>query len=43
VRGLPEGTAAVSPPTFLDLVELSDFRRFADQVRERSGGIPIGA
>lgn len=43
VRGLPEGTPAVSPPTFLDLVELSDFRRFADEVRERSGGIPIGA
>ena len=43
VRGLPEGTPAVSPPTFLDLVELSDYRRFADEVRERSGGIPIGA
>ena len=33
----------MSPPTFLDLVELSDYRRFADEVRERSGGIPIGA
>ncbi len=43
VRGLPEGTPAISPATFVDLVELADFRRFADEVRERSGGIPIGA
>jgi len=43
VRGLPEGTPAVSPATFVDLVELADYRRFADEVRERSGGIPIGA
>jgi glutamate synthase domain-containing protein 2/CDGSH-type Zn-finger protein len=42
VRGLPEGTAAVSPPTFADLATVSDFRRFADNVREISGGIPIG-
>jgi glutamate synthase domain-containing protein 2/CDGSH-type Zn-finger protein len=42
VRGLPEGTAAVSPPTFADLTTVSDFRRFADRVREISGGIPIG-
>jgi glutamate synthase domain-containing protein 2 len=42
VRGLPEGTAAVSPPTFADLATVSDFRRFADRVREISGGIPIG-
>jgi glutamate synthase domain-containing protein 2/CDGSH-type Zn-finger protein len=42
VRGLPEGTAAVSPPTFADLTTVSDFRRFSDRVREISGGIPIG-
>jgi len=42
VRGLPEGVAAVSPPTFADLATVSDFRRFADRVREISGGIPIG-
>ena len=42
VRGLPEGQAAVSPPTFPDLREPSDFRRVADSVRERTGGIPIG-
>jgi glutamate synthase domain-containing protein 2/nitrite reductase/ring-hydroxylating ferredoxin subunit len=42
VRGLPEGTAAVSPPRFPDWDSLDDYRRFADEVRERSGGIPIG-
>jgi glutamate synthase domain-containing protein 2 len=42
VRGLPEGTAAVSPPTFSDLSTVADYRRFADRVREISGGIPIG-
>jgi glutamate synthase domain-containing protein 2 len=42
VRGLPEGTAAVSPPTFADLTTVSDFCCFADRVREISGGIPIG-
>jgi len=42
VRGLPEGTPAVSPPTFPDWHSTDDFRRFADQVREASGGIPIG-
>ncbi len=43
VRNLPEGTPAVSPPTFPDWKGVDDFRRFADEVRERSGGIPIGA
>ncbi|MBX2805937.1 MAG: CDGSH iron-sulfur domain-containing protein [Hyphomicrobiales bacterium] len=42
VRGLPPGQAAISPPTFTDLRTPQDFKRFADQVRERSGGIPIG-
>jgi len=42
VRDLPEGTPAVSPPTFSDLSTVADYRRFADQVREISGGIPIG-
>ena len=42
VRGIPEGTAAVSPPTFRDLSSVDDFRRFGDRVREISGGIPIG-
>jgi len=42
VRGLPEDTPAVSPPTFPDLSTVADYRRFADRVREISGGIPIG-
>jgi glutamate synthase domain-containing protein 2/CDGSH-type Zn-finger protein len=42
VRGLPEGVDAISPPTFADLATIADFRRFADRVREISGGIPIG-
>lgn len=42
VRGLEPGQAAISPPTFSDLIEPEDYRRVADQVREISGGIPIG-
>ena len=42
VRGLDVGEDAISPPTFDDLVTPADFKRIADQVRERSGGIPIG-
>jgi glutamate synthase domain-containing protein 2 len=42
VRGIPAGQPAISPPTFSDLVTADDFRRFADAVRERAGGIPVG-
>jgi glutamate synthase domain-containing protein 2 len=42
VRGLPEGTAAISPPRFPDWEHIDDYRRFAEEVREASGGIPIG-
>ena len=42
VRGIPEGQDAISPPTFSDLITADDFRNFADKVRERSGGVPIG-
>ena len=42
VRGIPEGEPAISPPTFKDLSSVSDFKRFADRVREITGGIPIG-
>jgi glutamate synthase domain-containing protein 2/CDGSH-type Zn-finger protein len=42
VRGIPEGQPAVSPPTFADLDTVEDFSRFADRVREVSGGIPVG-
>jgi glutamate synthase domain-containing protein 2/nitrite reductase/ring-hydroxylating ferredoxin subunit len=42
VRGLPEGTAAVSPARFTDWTTLLDARAVVDRVRERSGGIPVG-
>ncbi|MDP5220646.1 glutamate synthase-related protein [Ruegeria sp. 2205SS24-7] len=42
VRELEPGQPAISPATFADLREPSDFRNLADEVRERSGGIPIG-
>jgi len=42
VRGIPEGEAAISPPTFRDLHTAEDFRKFADRVRKVTGGIPIG-
>jgi glutamate synthase domain-containing protein 2 len=41
-RGLQPGQPAISPSTFPDLVTPADFQRVADQVREVSGGIPIG-
>ena len=42
VRGLEEGVAAVSPPRFPDWEHEDNYRDFADQVREATGGIPIG-
>jgi methylamine---glutamate N-methyltransferase subunit C len=42
VRGLPEGESAISPGRFPDLVTAADFASVANQVRERTGGIPIG-
>ena len=42
VRGLKEGQPAVSPPTFSDLKSPEDYKRLADEVRQATGGIPIG-
>ena len=42
VRGIPEGTSAVSPPTFANISTVKDFQKFSDRVREVSGGIPVG-
>lgn len=42
VRGLPEGTPAVSPATFADMNTPADYQRIADEVREVAAGIPIG-
>ncbi|PUB81147.1 MAG: glutamate synthase, partial [gamma proteobacterium symbiont of Ctena orbiculata] len=42
VRGLDEGEAAISPSRFPDWESLDDYRRFADEAREATAGIPIG-
>ena len=42
VRGLPEGESAISPARFPEWTELTPFRDFAAEVREQTGGIPIG-
>lgn len=42
VRGLEPGTSAVSPPRFPDWTETSQIKEFADEVRSKTGGIPIG-
>ena len=42
VRGLPEGQPAISPARFPEWTELSQFRDFAAEVREKTGGIPVG-
>ena len=42
VRGLPEGQPAISPARFPEWTELTHFRDFAAEVREKTGGIPIG-
>jgi len=42
IRGLKPGETAISPAAFPDLITSSDFKLFADEVREKTGGIPIG-
>ena len=42
VRGLDVGQAAVSPARFPEWTEVSQIKDFADEVRDRTGGIPIG-
>ena len=42
VRGIPAGTDAISPPRFPDWTEPAQIKDFADEVRGRTGGIPIG-
>ncbi len=43
VRGLEPGSDAISPATFPDLTSPEAYREVAAEVREASGGIPIGA
>jgi glutamate synthase domain-containing protein 2 len=42
VRGLQEGETAISPAAFPDLFTAEDFADFAKEVREKTGGIPVG-
>ncbi len=42
VRGLEVGQTAISPATFPEMKGVEDFRRFAEEVRLQTGGIPIG-
>lgn len=42
VRGLPEGESAISPARFPDWEHIDDYRKFADEVRAATDGIPIG-
>ena len=42
VRGLKEGETAISPAAFPDLFTADDFKKVAEEVREKTGGIPIG-
>ena len=42
VRELPEGESAISPARFPDWTEVSQYRDFAQQVKEHTGGIPVG-
>lgn len=42
VRDLAEGEAAISPARFPDWTRLSQYRDFAAEVRDKTGGIPVG-
>ncbi|MEO0764465.1 MAG: glutamate synthase-related protein [Pseudomonadota bacterium] len=42
VRGLSEGEDAISPARFPDWSDPLQIKDFADEVRDRTGGIPIG-
>ncbi len=42
VRELPEGQSAISPARFPDWTSLQHYRDFAAEVREQTGGIPVG-
>jgi len=42
VRNLPEGQSAISPARFPEWTSISQFRDFAAEVRDETGGIPVG-
>jgi nitrite reductase/ring-hydroxylating ferredoxin subunit len=42
VRDLEAGTPAISPARFPDWTELGQYKDFAAEVRDKTGGIPVG-
>ncbi len=42
VRGLEPGTPAISPARFPDLTSVADYRNVAAEVRDVTGGVPVG-
>jgi len=42
VRGLKEGETAISPAANPNFHSVQDFKKFANKVRQHTGGIPIG-
>lgn len=42
VRNMQEGEPAVSPARFPEWQSLNQYRDFAEEVRQRTGGIPVG-
>ncbi len=42
VRRLSPGEPAISPAAFPNLISIHDFADFAEKVRQKTGGIPIG-
>ncbi len=42
VRDLEPGQSAISPARFPDWTKVSQLKEFADEVRDRTGGIPVG-
>jgi len=42
VRGLKVGETAISPAAFPDLKTAEDFKKVAEEVRDKTGGIPVG-
>lgn len=42
VRGLKAGETAISPAAFPALKTAEDFKAFAQEVRDKTGGIPVG-
>lgn len=42
VRGIAEGEDAISPARFPEWTKTSEIKAFADEVRDRTGGIPVG-